>query len=152
MLLYPDVQAKAQAELDAVVGRDRLPDYSDRGNLPYVNSVILEALRWKVILPMGKSDSWDPSPVMNMHAGLPHCTTADDVFDGYLIPRGAIVMANAWAITHNSDIYEAPDDFRPERFLRTGDQGQLELNPDRFDPAAVVFGYGRRCVACSLDT
>jgi hypothetical protein len=41
MLLYPDVQAKAQAELDAVVGRDRLPDYSDRGNLPYVNSVIL---------------------------------------------------------------------------------------------------------------
>jgi hypothetical protein len=53
MLLYPDVQAKAQAELDAVVGRDRLPDYSDRVNLPYVNSVILETLRWKIILPMG---------------------------------------------------------------------------------------------------
>jgi hypothetical protein len=89
---------------------------------------------------------------MNMHAGLPHCTTADDVFDGYFIPRGSIVMTNAWAITHNSDVYEAPDDFRPERFLRTGAQGQLELNPDRFDPAAVVFGYGRRCVASSRDT
>jgi cytochrome P450 len=56
MMLYPDVQAKAQAELDAVVGSDRLPDYSDRGDLPYVNSVILETLRWKVVIPMGTSD------------------------------------------------------------------------------------------------
>jgi cytochrome P450 len=56
MLLYPDVQVKAQAELDAVVGSDRLPDFSDRDNLPYVSSVILETLRWKVIFPTGKSD------------------------------------------------------------------------------------------------
>jgi cytochrome P450 len=55
MLLYPDVQAKAQAELDAFVGSDRLPDFSDRDNLPYVSSVILETLRWKVIFPTGTS-------------------------------------------------------------------------------------------------
>jgi cytochrome P450 len=57
MLLYPDVQAKAQAELDAVVGSDRLPDHSDRDNLPYVNSVILETLRWKVVIPTGTSNA-----------------------------------------------------------------------------------------------
>jgi hypothetical protein len=57
MLLYPDVQAKAQAELDVVVGSDRLPDHSDRDNLPYVNSVILETLRWKVAVPTGTSNS-----------------------------------------------------------------------------------------------
>jgi cytochrome P450 len=55
MMLFPDVQAKAQAELDAVLGRDRLPDHSDRGDLPYVNSVILETLRWKLVLPTGTS-------------------------------------------------------------------------------------------------
>jgi cytochrome P450 len=62
MLLYPDVQAKAQAELDAIVGSDRLPDFSDRGHLPYVNSVILETLRWKVVAPTGTSDPmcWAP--------------------------------------------------------------------------------------------
>jgi hypothetical protein len=89
---------------------------------------------------------------MNVYSGLPHCTTADDVFEGYFIPRGTLLMANAWAITHDPEIYEAPDDFKPERFLRTGAQGQLELNPDVFDPTAVAFGYGRRCVAFSTDT
>jgi cytochrome P450 len=152
MLLYPDVQAKAQAELDAIVGSDRLPDFSDRSNLPYVNSVILETLRWKVLLPMGKSDSWDHSPIMNIHAGLPHCTTADDVFDGYFIPRGSLLMANLWAIMHDPEVYEEPDDFRPERFLRTGAQGQLELNPEVLDPAATIFGYGRRCATFSHHT
>jgi cytochrome P450 len=57
MMLYPDVQAKAPAELDAVVGSDRFPDYSDRGHLSYVNSVILETLRWKLAVPTGTSDS-----------------------------------------------------------------------------------------------
>jgi cytochrome P450 len=152
MLLHPDVQAKAQAELDTVVGRDRLPDFSDRGNLPYVNSVLLETLRWKLVAPTGTSDPWDPSPVMNMHAGLPHCTTADDVFDGYFIPRGTLIIANAWAIMHDPEVFEEPDEFRPERFLRTDAQGQLELNPDVFDPATAVFGYGRRCAVLSPDT
>jgi cytochrome P450 len=89
---------------------------------------------------------------MNMHAGLAHCTTADDVFDGYFIPRGTLLLVNAWAIVHDPDVYEAPDDFRPERFLRTGAHGQLELNPNVFDPTATVFGYGRRCAALSPDT
>jgi cytochrome P450 len=89
---------------------------------------------------------------MNMRAGVPHCTTADDVFDGYFIPRGTLLMANLWAITHDPEVYEEPDEFRPERFLRTGAHGQLELNPDVFDPATAVFGYGRRCAVFSPGT
>ena len=40
MALYPDVQKKAQAEIDAVVGPNRLPDFHDRSSLPYINAVV----------------------------------------------------------------------------------------------------------------
>ena len=51
--LYPEVQIKAQEEIDHAVGQDRLPDFSDRENLPYVKCVLLETLRWHSILPLG---------------------------------------------------------------------------------------------------
>jgi cytochrome P450 len=86
-----------------------------------------------------------------MRVGIPHCTTADDVFDGYFIPRGTLIISNAWAIMHDPEVYEAPDEFRPERFLRIGAQGQLELDPEAIDPATAVFGYGRRCAAFSPE-
>ena len=53
MAMYPEVQVKAQAELDAVVGRERLPTFSDKPHLPYVESVLKEVLRWNPVLPLG---------------------------------------------------------------------------------------------------
>ena len=53
MILYPEVQAKAQAELDQVVGWDRLPELSDRPNLPYLRSIMAEVLRWSPAAPLG---------------------------------------------------------------------------------------------------
>lgn len=46
MVLYPDVQKKAQAELDSVIGIDRLPSFEDRDHLPYVGALVSEVLRW----------------------------------------------------------------------------------------------------------
>ncbi len=54
MLLYPDIQAKAQAEIDAVIGDDRLPRFDDRERLPYVNALALEVSRWHNIGPLGQ--------------------------------------------------------------------------------------------------
>jgi cytochrome P450 len=51
--MYPEVQKKAQAEIDAVVGPNRLPDFDDRPFLPYINAVIKESMRWHLVLPMG---------------------------------------------------------------------------------------------------
>ncbi|KAF8811367.1 cytochrome P450 [Phlegmacium glaucopus] len=65
MTVYPDVARKAQAELDAVVGTDRLPKLSDRENLPYTNAVALETMRWHVVSP----------------TGLPHCVREDNIHD-----------------------------------------------------------------------
>ena len=53
MILYPDVAKKAQAELDAVVGQDRLPNFADRERLPYINALLLEVIRWHSVTPTG---------------------------------------------------------------------------------------------------
>ena len=52
MMLYPESQLKAQDEIDAVVGRDRLPDFNDQPNLPYVNALCKEVLRWQNVTPL----------------------------------------------------------------------------------------------------
>jgi cytochrome P450 len=57
MLIYPEVQQKAQAEIDRVVGCDRLPEMEDMIALPYVSAVVTETLRWLPVLPMGTIES-----------------------------------------------------------------------------------------------
>lgn len=54
MVLYPEAQRRAQKELDAVVGPDRLPDFSDRPSLPFVEAVLREVLRWHPVAPLGE--------------------------------------------------------------------------------------------------
>ena len=82
MALYPEVQQKARAELDAVIGRSRLPDFQDRDALPYINAVVHELVRWHLVVP----------------TGLAHKTTQDDEYCGYLIPKNTIVIANSWSV------------------------------------------------------
>ncbi|KAF8493347.1 cytochrome P450 [Gautieria morchelliformis] len=118
MLLFPEAQRKAQEELDEVVGLTRLPEYEDRENLPYINALCKEVLRWHPPFPIG----------------VPHRLTQDDVFGDYFIPAGTILIANAWHILRDEATYGVDTDkFKPERFLVPGVK----------DPAA-VFGYGRR--------
>ena len=52
LALYPEVQRKAQAEIDAVVGSHRLPDFEDRPSLHYINAIVKELMRWHLILPL----------------------------------------------------------------------------------------------------
>lgn len=54
MAMYPEAQRKAQAEIDAVVGTHRLPDFNDRPHLPYVNALVKESMRWQLVIPLGK--------------------------------------------------------------------------------------------------
>lgn len=49
MTLFPNVQKKAQAEIDAVIGHERLPTHADRERLPYVNALVTEVLRWNPV-------------------------------------------------------------------------------------------------------
>lgn len=78
--LYPEAQKKAQAELDAVVGRERLPELHDRESLVYVKAIIMESLRWHNVTPLG----------------IAHRTILDDEIQGYFVPAGTTLVANIW--------------------------------------------------------
>lgn len=119
MLQYPHVQARAQAELDTLLGGARLPTARDLDALPYVRALVSEILRFGTVAPHG----------------LPHISREDDMHDGYLIPEGTIVLPNIYFMSRDPRNYNNPYVFNPERFL--GDDPEL-------DPRKYVFGYGRR--------
>ncbi|KAH7915424.1 cytochrome P450, partial [Hygrophoropsis aurantiaca] len=124
MVLYPEVQERAWLSIQAVVGTARLPNFDDRASLPYIDAVLRETLRWHPVAPMG----------------LPHATYTEDIYNGYHIPKGAMVLLNIWAMTRNEAKYPNPDEFKPERFLDSNGA----LTDDTCDMA---FGFGRRvCV------
>lgn len=54
MCLYPEVQSRGQAEIDRVIGDKRLPSIIDRHELPYVNTIVKEVLRWNPAVPLGE--------------------------------------------------------------------------------------------------
>ena len=82
MMAYPDVQRRAQQQLDHVVGPDRLPRNDDRESLPYIDALVREVLRWQPITPL---------------AAL-HQANADGEYRGYFIPKGTTVIPNAWQV------------------------------------------------------
>jgi hypothetical protein len=110
MVLYPEVQRKAQAEIDAVVGKDRLPDFSDRPLLPYVSAVCEEALRWHPVVPLGTRHNSSVAPAStsltlhlsllfifpSWHLAIPHKLTTDDWYEGWFLPAGTLVIGNSW--------------------------------------------------------
>ncbi|VDB97884.1 unnamed protein product [Peniophora sp. CBMAI 1063] len=131
MLAYPDLQTRAQHELDMVVGRARVPTYADMPHLPYICAMVKEVLRWRPVAPLG----------------IPHRTIEDDVYNGYFIPKGTIVIANIWELNLDPKTY-GPDSrqFNPSRYL--DEEGQLLPGPPGTkDEGHFSFGFGRRvCV------
>ncbi|KAF8483980.1 cytochrome P450 [Russula ochroleuca] len=122
LVLFPEVQRRAQAELDVVIGRDRLPTFNDRPRLPYMEAMCKELLRWQMVVPISFS----------------RVSSKDDVYRGFFIPKGTMIVANVWAILHDPEIYPDPEEFKPERFL--DEDGSV-----RDDPAlSLVFGNGKR--------
>jgi len=55
MTLHPEIQVRAQKEIESVVGPGGLPDFNDRDSLPYINAIIAEVLRWQPVTPLGES-------------------------------------------------------------------------------------------------
>ena len=102
MIAHPEIQKRAHDELDAVVGRTRTPTFSDAPDLPYVQALVKESLRWRPVLPLG----------------MPHTTTEDDWYEGMFIPKGTLCVANLWQCHHDPASYGLDAaSFNPERFL-----------------------------------
>jgi hypothetical protein len=90
LVLFPEVQGRAQAELDVVIGRERLPTFDDRPRLPYIEALCKELMRWQMVTPMGtiRGFPWMLWTWMTGFSGLPHSSTSDDVYRGFFIPKG----------------------------------------------------------------
>ncbi|CAN1274266.1 Cytochrome P450 81Q32 [Linum perenne] len=118
LLNHPHILTKARVELDYVVGNNRLVDESDYPKLPYLQSIISETLRLYPVAPLL----------------VPHNSSEDCIIGGYDIPKGTMLMANAWAIHRDPNVWDDPTTFRPERHLGMTDDA-CKLIP---------FGMGRR--------
>ncbi|CAN7948653.1 unnamed protein product, partial [Ixodes hexagonus] len=117
----PDtVQAKIQEEIDRVVGPCRTSTWEEHLRMPFTMAVIWEIYRSKTINTLN----------------LPR-EAEDDVFlNGYLIPKGTIVVANLWAAHFDSKHWKNPEPFDPSRFL-TQDASALLPKPEYLIPFSI---------------
>ncbi|PCH34104.1 cytochrome P450 [Wolfiporia cocos MD-104 SS10] len=120
MIHYPEVQKLAQAEIDSVIGPNHLPTIRDKPSLPYVRSVIAEVFRWNPAAPLA----------------VVHSMSEEDVYNGYYLPNGSIVVPNVWHMTHDPEHYPEPMEFKPEWYQY--DDAQMAK------VMGLGFGFGRR--------
>ncbi|PZC78548.1 cytochrome P450 18a1 [Helicoverpa armigera] len=121
MLRNPDVKRRVQEELDAVIGRERLPTIEDMPNLPYTETTILETLRMSNIVPLATT----------------HSPTKDVHLNGYRIPAGSQVVPLINCVHMDPNLWDEPNKFNPSRFI--DETGKIR-RPEFFMP----FGVGRR--------
>ncbi|KAH9478398.1 Cytochrome P450 monooxygenase COX2 [Psilocybe cubensis] len=123
MAANPQSQRQAHAEIDRVLGSKRLPTLADRDSLPYLEAMYREVLRLRPPFPLG----------------VPHKVIEDDLYKGYLIPKGTTVFTNMWAMSRDEVVYPDPDIFKPERYFDA--EGKL------MDENLLGYGFGRRICA-----
>ncbi|XP_060627550.2 cytochrome P450 2J2-like [Anolis sagrei] len=120
MAVYPEIQAKVQAEIDSVIGQSHLPAMADRDNLPYTNAVIHEIQRRSSIV------------VLN----APRLTTNDTKVAGFHLPKGTILFADLTSVLFDKNEWETPNVFNPNHFLENGQFMKRE--------AFIPFSTGKR--------
>ncbi|KIK57867.1 hypothetical protein GYMLUDRAFT_736512 [Collybiopsis luxurians FD-317 M1] len=135
MVTYPSVAKDAQNAIDRAIQSTAFPTFEDITDqkIPYLDALVSEVLRWNPVAPLA----------------MPHATTADDVYKGYFIPKGTIVMPNVWSMLRDEKVYGArTEEFNPGRFLieiaeYEGEKRRVVINTDVPYPE-VAFGFGRR--------
>ncbi|XP_050254418.1 trimethyltridecatetraene synthase-like [Quercus robur] len=129
LLKQPHLIKKATEELDRVIGRDRWVEERDIPQLPYINAIMKETMR--------------KHPVAVLLA--PHLALEDCNIAGYEIRKGTRIFINTWSIGRNPSIWDAPEEFCPERFLGK----DIDVKGQNFE--LLPFGSGRRmCPGYSL--
>ncbi|KAF8779771.1 hypothetical protein HU200_002273 [Digitaria exilis] len=129
LLKNPEVFAKATEELDGVIGRGRWVTEKDMSHLPYMDAIVKETMRMHMVVPLLS----------------PRLSREDTSVAGYDIPAGTRVLVNAWTISRDPDLWDAPEEFGPERFVGS----KMDVKGQDFE--LLPFGSGRRmCPGYSL--
>ncbi|XP_035234234.1 cytochrome P450 2U1-like [Stegodyphus dumicola] len=123
-----DVQRKVQKEVDNIIGRDRLPSWTDRQNLPYLDATMYELYRVA-----------SPFLISTQLSNFEETT-----IKGYRIPRRSSIIANFWTLNIDPEVYPEPEKFNPGRFLSAEGKRIKSDTPH-------AFGIGKRaCIGESL--
>ncbi|KAF2682335.1 cytochrome P450 76C3 [Lentithecium fluviatile CBS 122367] len=125
---YPDVRAKAQKELDRVVGASRSPTFDDEDQLPYIRAIVKETMRMR--------------PVTNI--GTPHYTTAPIVYKDTYIPANSIVAIQQYPIHYDPSLFPEPNRFNPDRYLAYPEKSGHYAAGAASERDHWNFGAGRR--------
>jgi len=129
LLKKPEVIVKATEELDRVIGRGRWVTEKDMPSLPYVDAIVKETMRLHPVAPLL----------------VPRLAREDTTVAGYDIPTGTRVLVSVWSIGRDPALWDAPEEFMPERFLGS------KLDVKGQDYELLPFGSGRRmCPGYSL--
>lgn len=133
LLRHPEILARAQEELDLVVGKDRLVAEADLPQLTFLQAIIKEIFRLHPSTPLS----------------LPRMASENCEINGYFIPKGSTLLVNVWAIARDPNVWTDPLEFRPERFLPGGEKPNVDVRGNDFE--VIPFGAGRRiCAGLSL--
>ncbi|CAI0654505.1 unnamed protein product [Colletotrichum noveboracense] len=126
----PEFQEKARVELDALCATNRLPQWEDFNDLPYINCIIKEALRIRPVVP----------------TGVPHLAKQDAWYKGMLIPKGSVVMIPPSALNHDSKHFDDPESYNPDRYLASASKlaSELAASPAYDERDHYTYGAGRR--------
>ncbi|XP_074264898.1 cytochrome P450 71AU50-like isoform X1 [Silene latifolia] len=131
LLRHPEILKNAQEELTAKIGLDNTVEEGHVGELKYLNAIVKETLRMHPPVPFF----------------VPHCPDRDTTIGGYNIRKNSQIYINTWAIHRDPQFWEAPLEFRPERF--SNDCEKLDFFGKQFH--YLPFGSGRRmCTGISL--
>jgi cytochrome P450 len=130
MLLFPEVPASAQAEIDTVVGSDRMADMDDEFDLQYIRGCTKESLRWMPTTLLG---------------AVPHATIQEDQYLGYRSPKGASIVNNVYTIHNDAARYPEPRRFNPSHYSNDKQSAfDAAINADVTQRDHFTFGAGRR--------
>lgn len=125
LMANPKIRKQAQAEIDAVVGQDRLVQESDHPNLPFLQAIVKETYRMHPSLPLGlRRESHEPC-----------------IISGFQLPAHTELILNTYAIHRDPKVYENPNEFKPSRFLDHPEVDPLSGH-DYYE--LIPFGVGRR--------
>jgi cytochrome P450 len=119
MVMHPEIQKKAQMEIDSVVGEGRLPTFGDQEKLPYCNAIFKESYRSTTTAPLGAIS----------------VAEKDIIWKEHFIPKGSTIVPAAWWFRNDPAVYKDPDLFDPERFLSPRNEPEV---------GKTLFGFGRR--------
>ncbi|KAM5272468.1 cytochrome P450 2E1 [Ctenodactylus gundi] len=128
LMKYPEIEEKLHEEIDRVIGPNRVPSMKDKLEMPYMDAVVHEIQRFIKLVP----------------SNLPHEATQDTKFQGYVIPKGTVVIPTLDSILYDKQEFSDPEQFKPEHFLN-------ENGKFKYSGYFMPFSAGKRvCVGEGL--